>query len=62
MIEKLYKEKGRQRQALDDSLDLVSKLMRNICEHPNEEKFRSFKKVREKTQNTGKLEDQGEVD
>jgi hypothetical protein len=45
VIAALYKEKGKKRAMLEESLDLISKLMRNISEQPNEEKFRSFKKV-----------------
>jgi hypothetical protein len=41
----LHKETGKNVIKTSEALDLFTKLIKNVTENPNDEKFRSFKKV-----------------
>lgn len=43
-MEKLYKEMGKKRERLDGAIKLISKILKNIIENPDDEKFRSIKR------------------
>lgn len=45
VIQNLYKEMGKDKQKLNQTLELLGKLIKNVCDNPNEDKFRSFRKV-----------------
>ena len=41
----LFKEMKNNKAALTDTLELVSKLIKNICDDPSEDKFKTIKTV-----------------
>ena len=43
-IQSLYAELGKKKNKLDDAIDILVKLLKNISDNPTEEKYRSFKK------------------
>lgn len=40
----MYKECGKKRDRLEGAAELVGKLLKNIIDNPNEEKFRTFRR------------------
>jgi hypothetical protein len=46
LIPKLFKELGSKREKLAITLNLISTLLKNICEKPDEVKFRTIRKVK----------------
>jgi hypothetical protein len=45
LLPQLYKDCGKKREKIDQALDLVSKLLKNMIDNPSDDKFRSFRKV-----------------
>ena len=41
----LYNECGKKKDKLEEATDLFGKLIKNIIDNPNEDKFRTFRKV-----------------
>jgi antitoxin component HigA of HigAB toxin-antitoxin module len=49
LLPQLYKECSKKRDKFDAAIDLVSKLLKNITENPTDDKFRTFRKVIQKS-------------
>ena len=41
----MYKETGSNKDRLSEGLELLIRLIKNITDNPNDEKYRSFKRV-----------------
>ena len=43
-MDKLYTETGKKRDCFDGAIDLLSKIIKNIIENPDDEKYRSIRR------------------